>query len=187
MFQNRCPFLYNSSAFLLSFLCMRFLDFVLSWNFISRTIFTYLWPDSILLHKRKMAMETRLFILFWTISFSKENVSLHLHIFLLLIWRVHLIRSCLVWKFSWLTNKCSSFFKCYYATTFPEQVTNATKIWIWYKFNLFLTQKWEENIPKFYFCIRAPTFSTHMQCPFICSRKFALEIKLIQSAVEVIC
>ena len=24
---------------------------------------------------------------------------------------------------------------------------------------------WYENIPKFYFCIRAPTFSTHMPCP----------------------
>ena len=28
-----------------------------------------------------------------------------------------------------------------------------------------MTQKWEENIPKFYFCIRAPTFSRHMPCP----------------------
>ena len=25
--------------------------------------------------------------------------------------------------------------------------------------------KKEENIPKFYFCVRAPTFSTHMPCP----------------------
>ena len=44
-------------------------------------------------------------------------------------------------------------------------MTNATKIWIGYKFNLLLTQKWEENILKFYFCFRAPTFSTHMPCP----------------------
>ena len=29
-----------------------------------------------------------------------------------------------------------------------------------------MTQKREENIPKFYFCIRAHTFSTHMPCPF---------------------
>ena len=67
MFQNRCTFLYNSGAFLLSFFCiaqLHRLDFVLSWNFISRTIFTFLWPDSILLFKNKMAMETRLFILF---------------------------------------------------------------------------------------------------------------------------
>ena len=28
-----------------------------------------------------------------------------------------------------------------------------------------MTQKWEENIPKFYFCVRAPTFSRHMPCP----------------------
>ena len=74
------------------------LDFVLSWNFISRPIFTFLWPDSILLHKREIAMETRLFILFWIISFWSENVSLHLLIFLLLIWRVPLISSFLVWK-----------------------------------------------------------------------------------------
>ena len=74
------------------------LDFVLSWNFISRPIFTFLWPDSILLHKRKITMETRLFILFWIISFWSENVSLHLLIFLLLIWRVPLISSFLVWK-----------------------------------------------------------------------------------------
>ena len=33
------------------------------------------------------------------------------------------------------------------------------------------TQKWEENIPKFGFCIRAPTFSTHIPCLFkICFR-----------------
>ena len=96
-FQNRCPFLYNSSPFILSFFLHR-LDFVSSWNFISRTIFTFLWPDSILLHKRKMAMEKRLFILFWIISFWLENVSLHLLISLHLIWRVYLIRSCLVWK-----------------------------------------------------------------------------------------
>ena len=25
--------------------------------------------------------------------------------------------------------------------------------------------KKEENIPKFYFCVRAPTFSTHIPCP----------------------
>ena len=42
---------------------------------------------------------------------------------------------------------------------------NAIKIWIGYKVNLLLTQKWEENIPKFYFCIRDPTFSTHIPCP----------------------
>ena len=47
-------------------------DFVLSWNFIPRTIFTFLWPDSILLYKGKMAMETRLFILFWIIPFDKK-------------------------------------------------------------------------------------------------------------------
>ena len=44
MFQNRCPFLYNSSAFLLSCFCKaqsHGLNFVLSWNFISRTIFTF--------------------------------------------------------------------------------------------------------------------------------------------------
>ena len=29
-----------------------------------------------------------------------------------------------------------------------------------------MTQKREENIPKFYFFIRAHTFSTHMPCPF---------------------
>ena len=79
MFQNRCPFLYNSSAFLLSFFCfaqLNRLDFVLSWNFISRTIFVFLWPDSILLYKRKMAMESRLFILFWIISFllNKDKI-----------------------------------------------------------------------------------------------------------------
>ena len=29
-----------------------------------------------------------------------------------------------------------------------------------------MTQKSEKNIPKFYFCIRSPTFLTHMPCPF---------------------
>ena len=48
------------------------------------------------------------------------------------------------------------------ATTFPEQVKNVTKMWVGDKVNLLLTQIWEENIPKFYFCIQAPTFSTHM-------------------------
>ena len=28
-----------------------------------------------------------------------------------------------------------------------------------------MTRKKEDNIPKFYFCIRATTFSTHMPCP----------------------
>ena len=50
------------------------------------------------------------------------------------------------------------------AATFPEQVTNATKIWTGYKVNLLLTRK-KNKTPKFYFCIRAPTFSTHMPCP----------------------
>ena len=35
-----------------------------------------------------------------------------------------------------------------------------------YKVNQRLAQKWEENILKFYFCFRSPTFSTHMPCPF---------------------
>ena len=68
--------------------------------------------------------------------------------------------------FLWLTNKCFTFFRFHQATTFPKQVTNATKIWIGYKINLLLTQKWEENSPKFCFCIRAHTFSTHMQWLF---------------------
>ena len=34
-----------------------------------------------------------------------------------------------------------------------------------YELGTRLTYKWKENIPKFYFCIRAPTFSTHMPCP----------------------
>ena len=95
-------------------------------------------------------------------------------IFHLLNQKVHLIGTCLVWKqkFAFVIDKCFNFFKCYQATTFPKQVTNATKIWIGYKVNLLLTQKWEENIPKFYFCIRAPMFSTHMPCPFkICFTK----------------
>ena len=61
-----------------------------------------------------------------------------------------------------MTNKCFTFFKFHQATTFPKQVTNATRIWIGYKVNLLLTQKWEENSPKFCFCIRAHTFSTHI-------------------------
>ena len=68
MFQNRCLFLYNSSAFLLSFFCitqLHRLDFVLSWNFICRTLFTFLCTDSILLYKRKMAIETRFFSFFF--------------------------------------------------------------------------------------------------------------------------
>ena len=44
MFQNRCSFLANSSAFLLSFFHItksHHLNFFLSWNFVSRTIFTF--------------------------------------------------------------------------------------------------------------------------------------------------
>ena len=44
MFQNRCPFLYNRSALLLSFFSIaqsHRLNLVLSWNLISRTIFTF--------------------------------------------------------------------------------------------------------------------------------------------------
>ena len=44
---------------------------------------------------------------------------------------------------------------------------SATEIWFGDKLNLLLTQKWEENITKFYFCIRAPTFLTHTFHHFI--------------------
>ena len=72
MFKNRYPFLYNSSAFLLFPFCItqsHHADFVLSWNFIPRAIFTFLCPDSILLYKGKMAIDMRLFILIRIISF----------------------------------------------------------------------------------------------------------------------
>ena len=53
-----------------------------------------------------------------------------------------------------------------------------------YKVNLILTQKWE-NIPKFYFCIRAP--SLRCTCPSFLLSKLASEIKLMQSVVGVSC
>ena len=46
-----------------------------------------------------------------------------------------------------------------------------------------MKQKWEENIPKFCFCIRAPTFSTHMPWPFkIC---FTNKVNTVCGGVQV--
>ena len=59
-------------------------------------------------------------------------------------------------------------------------------MWIAYKVSLPLTEKWEQTIPKFYFCIRAPTFSTHTHPRFLLS-KFTSRIGLIQSAMGVSC
>ena len=66
-FQNRCPFLYNSSAFLLSFFAsysriVWILFYLKTSSLEPFSLFND--PDSILLYKRKMAMETKLFILF---------------------------------------------------------------------------------------------------------------------------
>ena len=48
---------------------------------------------------------------------------------------------------------------------FPRAGNECNKNMNWVQVNVHLTQKWEENILKFYFCIRAPTFLTHMPCP----------------------
>ena len=66
-FQNRCPFLYNSSAFLLSFFAsysriVWILFYLKTSSLEPFSLFND--PDSILLYKRKMAMETKLLILF---------------------------------------------------------------------------------------------------------------------------
>ena len=78
--QNRSPFLYNISAFLLSFLYIFWISFYPETSSLE-AFSLFLWPDSILLHKRKMTMETRLFIFFWIVSFWQKNVSLHLFLF----------------------------------------------------------------------------------------------------------
>ena len=78
--QNRSHFLYNSSAFLLSFLWIFWISFYPETSPLE-PFSLFLWPDSILLHKRKMTMETRLFIFFWIVSFWQKNVSLHLFLF----------------------------------------------------------------------------------------------------------
>ena len=46
-------------------------------------------------------------------------------------------------------------------------------------FNLLFTQKWEENIPTFYFCIRAPTFLTYMPYLFIIKICFIKKVNTI--------
>ena len=168
MFQNRCPFLYNSSAFLLSFFCIaqsHCLDFVLSWNFITKTIFTFLWPDSI-------------FII------QKENGNGDKVIYFVLN-HVILIRKCFFTSAyfspfdlkSLLNQKLSSLkakfcfcdwqinvliFQMLLGYNIPRISKECKKNMNGDKINLLLTHKWEENIPKLYFCIRAPTFSKHM-------------------------
>ena len=52
-------------------------------------------------------------------------------------------------------------------------------MWISNKVNLLLTQKWEENIPKFYFCIRAPMFLAHMPQLFIINICFTNKVNTI--------
>ena len=67
IFQNRCPFLYNSSFFLLSFFASysRIVWILFCLKTSSLEPFSlFNDPDSILLYKRKVAMETKLFILF---------------------------------------------------------------------------------------------------------------------------
>ena len=62
-----------------------------------------------------------------------------------------------------LTQKLSSLKAKFYFCDWKINVSifsNVTRLAD--KVNLFLIQKWEENIPKLYFCIRAPTFLTHM-------------------------
>ena len=75
MFQNRGPFSYSSSALQLSFfdshsLIVWILCYLKTPSL--ESFFFFLWLDRILLHKRKMAMKTRLFILIWIISFWWE-------------------------------------------------------------------------------------------------------------------
>ena len=57
------------------------------------------------------------------------------------------------------------FFQMLLGYNFPRIDNECNKNMNWLQVYLLLTQKWEENILKFYFCIRAPTFLTHMPCP----------------------
>ena len=96
MLQNRCPFLYNSSAFLLSFLCIVLISFYP--GTLSLEPFPIFYGVIASYYtKRKWQWRQGYLFCFESHHFDKKNVSCHLLIFLLLIWRVHLIRSCLVW------------------------------------------------------------------------------------------
>ena len=75
---------------------------------------------------------------------------------------------------SWKAKFCFSdwqinfqFFQMLLAYNFRRTGRNAREVWFGDEINLLLEQKWEENISKFYFCIRVPTFLTHMPYLFI--------------------
>ena len=128
MFQNRCPLLYDSSAFLLSILCIVWISFYPGTSSLEPCSLFY---DLIASYYTKGKLQWRQGYLFCFESYHFD--------------------------------KKMFFYICY--TSSPKQVTNASKIWIGDKVNLHLTQKWEENIPKLYFCIQCPTFSTRIPYP----------------------
>ena len=55
------------------------------------------------------------------------------------------------------------FFQMLLGYNFSRIDNKCNKIWIGDKVNLLLTQKWEENIPKFYFVLESSSyvFDTH--------------------------
>ena len=62
---------------------------------------------------------------------------------------------------------------------FPRIGKECNKNLNWRQGQLTLTQKQEENIPKSYSCIRAPTFSTHMPQLFIIKICFTNKVNTI--------
>ena len=149
MFQNRCSFLYNSSALLLSFLCIVWISFYPGTSSLEPLSLFY---DLIASYYTKGKWQQRQAYLFCFESYhvDKNFFSLHLLIFLLLIWRVHLIRSCLVWKrkfvfcfWDWQIN-LSIFANVIRLQLSLKQVTNTAKIWIG------LTYIWHKNENKLF-------------------------------------
>ena len=109
MFQNRFPFFYNSSAFLLSFSCIVWISFYPGTSSLEPFSLFY---DLIASYYTKGKWQWRQGYLFCFESHHFDNHDNHI-IFLLLIWRVHLIKSCLVWKqkFAFVIDKCFNFFQ----------------------------------------------------------------------------
>ena len=117
MLQNRCPFLYNSSAFLLSFLCIVLISFYPGTLSLEPFPIFYGVIASYYTKRKWQWRQARLFILFWITSFWQKKCFLPSAYF-----PPFDLKSSLNQKLSslngkvfllWLTNKCFNFFKCY--------------------------------------------------------------------------
>ena len=112
IFQNRCPVLYNRSAFLLSFLCIVWISFYPGTSSLEPFSLFY---DLIASYYTKGKWQWRQGYLFCFESYHFDKKMFLCICLFSSFWYEELIISCLVWKqkFLWLTNKCYNFFKSY--------------------------------------------------------------------------